>query len=58
MARIGELLGRYADLRLGLADACVIACAERYGGRVLASTGETSCRLRVRPRSPSLPAPG
>lgn len=35
MVRIGELLGRYADLRLGFADACVIACAERHGGRVL-----------------------
>jgi len=35
MARIGELLARYADLRLGFADACVIACAERHGGRVL-----------------------
>lgn len=35
MERIGELLDRYADLRLGFADACVIACAERHGGRVL-----------------------
>ncbi len=33
--RVGELLDRYADLRLGLADAAVIACAERRGGRVL-----------------------
>lgn len=35
MSRIGVLLERYADLRLGLADVCVIACAERTGGRVL-----------------------
>lgn len=35
MGRIGVLLDRYADLRLGFADACVIACAERNGGRVL-----------------------
>lgn len=33
--RVGALLDRYADLRLGLADAAVIACAERRGGRVL-----------------------
>ena len=35
MGRIGALLERYEDLRLGIADACVIACAERRGGRVL-----------------------
>jgi uncharacterized protein len=33
--QIARLLDRYADLRLGLADAGVIACAERRGGRVL-----------------------
>jgi predicted nucleic acid-binding protein len=33
--RIIALLERYDDLRLGFADACVIACAERNGGRVL-----------------------
>ena len=33
--RIGYLTQRYADLRLGFADAAVIACAERHGGRVL-----------------------
>ena len=33
--RIRELVRRYADLPLGFADACVIACAERNGGRVL-----------------------
>ena len=35
MSRIIALLERYEDLRLGFADACVIACAERNGGRVL-----------------------
>jgi uncharacterized protein len=35
MGRIVTLLERYDDLRLGFADACVIACAERNGGRVL-----------------------
>lgn len=33
--RIRELVRRYADLPLGVADAAVIACAERNGGRVL-----------------------
>ncbi|MDQ3719192.1 MAG: PIN domain-containing protein [Actinomycetota bacterium] len=33
--RVGALLDRYADLRLGIADACVVACAERNAGRVL-----------------------
>jgi predicted nucleic acid-binding protein len=33
--RIRELIGRYANLPLGFADAAVIACAERRGGRVL-----------------------
>jgi predicted nucleic acid-binding protein len=32
---IGALLQRYADLRLGLADASVVACAERRGAPVL-----------------------
>jgi len=35
LARIRELVRRYADLPLGLADATVIACAERHGGKVL-----------------------
>lgn len=34
IARIRTLVGRYADLPLGVADASVIACAERHGGRV------------------------
>jgi predicted nucleic acid-binding protein len=33
--RIRSLIHRYTDLPLGFADACVIACAERRGGRVL-----------------------
>ena len=33
--RIQELTRRYRDLGLGLADAAVIACAERNNGRVL-----------------------
>ena len=33
--RIRELAKRYADMKLGLADATVIACAERNSGRVL-----------------------
>jgi uncharacterized protein len=33
--RIRQLIARYSDLPLGFADAAVIACAERRGGRVL-----------------------
>ena len=35
LSRSRELIRRYADLPLGLADATVIACAERHGGAVL-----------------------
>ena len=35
VTRVHELVRRYRDLPLGLADAIVIACAERRGGRVL-----------------------
>jgi predicted nucleic acid-binding protein len=35
LPRIRELVGRYADLPLGFADASVISCAERNGGQVL-----------------------
>ena len=35
IARIRHLIRRYADLPLGFADASVVACAERRGGRVL-----------------------
>lgn len=33
--RIAVLSERYADLALGFADAAVVACAERHGGRIL-----------------------
>jgi len=33
--RVRELMTRFSDLRLGYADAAVIACAERNGGRIL-----------------------
>lgn len=33
--RVRELIGRYSDLPLSCADACVVACAERNRGRVL-----------------------
>ena len=35
LPRIRGLVRRYADLPLGFADAAVVACAERRGGRVL-----------------------
>ena len=35
LPRIRELVRRYADLPLGFADAAVVACAERRGGRIL-----------------------
>jgi predicted nucleic acid-binding protein len=35
LTRIRELVSRYADMPLGLADASVIACAERTSGRIL-----------------------
>ena len=35
VARVRQLVSRYADLPLGYADAAVIACAERRGQRVL-----------------------
>ena len=34
IARVRTLVARYADLPLGVADASVIACAKRHGGRV------------------------
>ena len=34
IARVRTLVARYGDLPLGVADASVIACAERHGGRV------------------------
>jgi predicted nucleic acid-binding protein len=35
LPRIRELVVRYGDMPLGFADACVISCAERNGGKVL-----------------------
>ena len=35
LPRIRELVDKYSDLPLGLADAAVVACAERHGGAVL-----------------------
>lgn len=35
ISRVRELMMRFRDLPLGFADAAVIACAERSGGRVL-----------------------
>lgn len=35
LPRIRALVQRYADLPLGFADAAVVACAERRGGRIL-----------------------
>ena len=35
LARVRELVGRYADLPLGLSDATLIACAERHERKVL-----------------------
>jgi predicted nucleic acid-binding protein len=35
LARVRDLMMRYADLPLGYADATVVACAERSGGQVL-----------------------
>jgi uncharacterized protein len=35
VSRIRALLGRHRDLPLDYADASVVACAERQGGRVL-----------------------
>lgn len=36
LRRVRELVERYHDLPLGVADAAVVACAERNGGQVLA----------------------
>ncbi|MBA3748114.1 MAG: VapC toxin family PIN domain ribonuclease, partial [Solirubrobacterales bacterium] len=35
--RVGELLGTYADLRLGFVDASVLAVVERFGERQVAT---------------------
>ena len=38
-ARVAQLVKRYADLPLGFADAAVVECAERHGGRVMTLDG-------------------
>ncbi len=48
VSRIRELVARYDDLPLGLADAIVIACAERSGGRVLTLDGDVAVVARER----------
>jgi predicted nucleic acid-binding protein len=35
LGRVRALVRQYADLPLGFADAAVVGCAERHGGRVL-----------------------
>lgn len=58
VGRIAHLVQRYADLPLGIADAAVIACAERRGGNLLTTDGHFSqvvtrdptVRIRVFPR--------
>jgi predicted nucleic acid-binding protein len=42
LPRIASLVERYDDLPLGVADAAVIACAERHGGNVLTTDGHFS----------------
>jgi predicted nucleic acid-binding protein len=37
LARAAVLMRQYADLRLGLVDACVIALAERHGATQIAT---------------------
>ena len=54
LGRVAELVERYADLPLGLADAFVVACAERHGGDILAFDDDflvvaREGRLRVLP---------
>ena len=48
-ARIRELCTRYDDLRLGLVDAAVVAVAERYGERKVATLDHRHFSV-VRPR--------
>ena len=35
IGRVRDLVLKYSDMPLGFADAAVIACAERHGGKVL-----------------------
>ncbi len=45
-ARTRELMRRYADLPLACADASVVACAERNGGKVLTLDSDFSIVAR------------
>jgi uncharacterized protein len=49
LERIAELMEKYADLPLGLADASVIAIAEEIGAREIATLDRRDCSV-VRPR--------
>ncbi|GLY67303.1 hypothetical protein Atai01_39220 [Amycolatopsis taiwanensis] len=48
-ARVAELVEKYSDLPLGTADAYVIATAEKYGAREVATLDRKHFSL-VRPR--------
>ncbi len=55
LPRVRELVERYGDMPLGFADACVIFCAERNGGKVLTlglrhfGVGAGEGRISIRP---------
>jgi uncharacterized protein len=49
LARCGELLNQYRDLEIGLADATVVAAAERLGIRRLLTQDQRHFRA-IRPR--------
>jgi hypothetical protein len=52
LPRAGELLAQYADLRLGLVDAVVMAQAERHQATVIVTTDERhfrAARLAIDP---------
>jgi uncharacterized protein len=57
--RIADLVDRYDDLPLGVADAAVIACAERHGGNVLTTDRHFSLVMERDPtiRITVLPTP-
>ena len=52
LARVRQLVSRYAELPLGYADAAVIACAERRGQRVLTLDAHLARPCRGNPRWP------
>jgi predicted nucleic acid-binding protein len=52
LERIGELMEKYADLPLGLADASVVAMAEELGAREIATLDRRDFSV-VRPRHTS-----